>query len=182
MPLFSYVDIDQQFAQISLRTGSDGGYSSAIPDPEAAAQTVTASAAAISSTASASAQLGFTTDAVAITGSFDPPYVNAFSTGTLSWVASYISGGSPHPLANSTLSITSPGDDDLPAISATVETSADGSFSYVTPQTGAPSDGPESAEFTVSSAATPYQDAGQLTIFMPINQVPEINNFSGTLS
>jgi hypothetical protein len=180
----SYVDVDQQFAQISLTTGTNGSYSGTIPDPETAAQEVTASVAATSSTtaASESAELGFTTDAVTITASFVPPYVNAFSTGTLSGVANYVFEGSPHPLANSTLSITSPGNDDLPAISATVETSADGSFSYVTPQTGAPSDGPESAEFTVSSAATPYLEAGQLTVYMPINQVAEINNFSGTIS
>jgi len=38
----SYVDIDQQFAQISLTTGTDGSYSGIIPDPETAAQTITA--------------------------------------------------------------------------------------------------------------------------------------------
>jgi hypothetical protein len=58
----SYLDTDGQSVEISLTTGTDGGYSGAIADPEAAAQQVTASVAATSTTAmaSTSAQLGFT--------------------------------------------------------------------------------------------------------------------------
>jgi hypothetical protein len=105
--------------------------------------------------------------------------VNAGSTDTLSGVASYVSGGSPHPLANSTLSITSPGDFALPPISTTVETSADGSFSYVTPAVGTAQ---PSTELTVSSAVTPYLEADQLSITMLINQASGVDDFTGTLS
>jgi hypothetical protein len=180
----SYVDVDGQSAQISLITGNDGSYSGIMLSPETAAQQVTASVAATSSTAagSASEQLGFTQDAVTITASFAQPYVNAYSTDTLSGVASYISGGSPHPLANSAILVTSPGNDGLPVISATVTTAADGSFRYVTPQVGDIGGGPGSAGFTVSSAATPYLEAGQQSITLLINEVAQIFDFSGTLT
>ncbi len=177
----SYLDADGQSAQISLASGKNGSYSGTILDPEMAAQEVTASVAATSSTvaASTSAQLGFTTDAVTITASFAQPAVNAGSTDTLSGVASYVSGGSPHPLANTVLSITSPGNLVIAPVSATVATGADGSFSYVTPEIGTAE---PSLDFTVSSAATPYLEAGQLTITLRINQAAEINNFTGAIS
>jgi hypothetical protein len=176
----SYVDVDGRSAQISLITGNDGSFSGAILSPETAAQEVTAGVAATSSTAaaSASAQLGFTKDAVTVAASFAQPYVNAGSTDTLSGVASYVSGGSLHPLANSTLSITSPPYEAAP-VSATVTTAADGSFSLVTPRVG---NAPPVADFTVSSAATPYLEAGQLTITLFVNQVAEVDSFTGTLS
>src|SRR5215469_9673258 len=176
----SYVDVDGQSEQISLTTGDDGSYSGTILLPETAAQQVTASVAATSSTAAASvpAQLGFTTDAVTITASFAQPSVNAGSTDTLSGVASYVSGGSPHPLGNSTLSITSPGDFPfIGPISTTVTTAADGSFSYVAPGSDAPS-----VEFTVSTAATPYLESGQLNISLPVNQFSFISDFTAALS
>jgi len=178
----SYVDIDGQSAQVSLTTGTDGSYSGTIPDPETAAQTIAASVAATSSTttASTSAQLGFTTDAVTITASFAQQYVNAGSTDTLSGVASYAPpDGTPQPLANSTLTITSPSYFNWLPISATVTTAADGSFSYVTPTF--PLAVPN-VVFTVSSAATPYLQASQLTINLPVNQAAQITSFSGTLS
>jgi hypothetical protein len=178
----SYMDIDHQSAQVSLTTGSDGSYSGTIPDPETAAQTVTASVAATSSTAAAStsAQLGFTKDAVSLTASFDPPYVNPGSTGTLSGVASYVSGGTTYPLANSTLTITSPGDLVMAPVSATVTTAADGSFSYVTPKVGA---GEGAAQFAISSAATPYLEAAQLpNVFLEINAPSGVDVFAGSLS
>jgi hypothetical protein len=176
----SYEDNLSQTAHISVTTDSAGGYSGTIPDPEAAVQVITASVAATSSTAvaSASARLGFATDAVTITASFAPPYVNAGSTATLSGVASYVSEGAPHPLSNSTLSISSSGDFALPAISATVITAADGSFSYVTPQVGTAQ---SSTELTVSSAATPYLAARQLSVTLNINQAAGIFDFSGRI-
>jgi hypothetical protein len=175
-----YVNVNKQAAQLSLTTGTDGSYSGTIPDPETAAQTVTATVAATSSTTSAStsAQLGFTTDAVTITASFTPAYVNVGSTGTLTGVASYISGGTAYPLANSTLSITSPQNLNWPPISATVTTAADGSFSYVTPTVPV---GVDSLQFTVSSAATPYLDAGQVSVTMFLNMAVEWDAFDGTL-
>ena len=177
----SYVDIDQQFAQISLTTASDGSYSGTIPDPETAAQTVTASVEATSSTtaASASQPLGFTTDAVTITASFDPPYVNPGSTSTLSGVASYVSGGTTYPLANSTLTITSVGDVVESPVSATVTTAADGSFSYVTPEVGA---GEGALQLAISSAATPYLQAAQLSVFLDINAPSGVDLFTGSLT
>jgi hypothetical protein len=177
----SYLDIDGQSAQISLATGANGGYSGSIPDPEAAAQQVTASVAATSSTtaASASAQLGFTRDAVTITGSFAQPSVNALSTDTLSGIASYVSGGMLQPLANSPLSITSPGSFNWGAVSATVTTAADGSFSYVTPEIF---EAVSEVDFKVSAAATAYLEAGQLNISLPVNQVSFISDFTGTIS
>jgi hypothetical protein len=179
----SYLDTVGQSAQISLTTGANGGYSGIIADPEAAAQQVTASVPATSSTtaASASAQLGFTRDAVTITGSFAQPSVNAFSTDTLSGVASYISGGSPHPLANSLLSVTfsTSGAENTGTVSTTVVTAADGSFSYVTPEILLAID---SAEVTVHSVATPYLDAGQLSVTLPVNQAAQFDEFTGTIS
>jgi hypothetical protein len=175
----SYLDIAGQSAQISLTTGSEGGYSGTIPDPERAAQTVTASVAATSSTASA--PLGFTTDAVTITASWAQPSVNAGSTDTLSGVASYVSGGTPHPLANSPLSITfteySP--PVYTPVVTIVETAADGSFSYATPDIA---DAVYMAGVTVSSAQTPYLDAGQASVYFTVNQVAEITFFSGHLT
>jgi hypothetical protein len=177
----SYLDIDHQTALISVTTGTNGSYSGTIPDPETAAQDVTASVAATSSTtaASAPAHLGFTQDAVTIAASFAQPSVNAGSTDTLSGVASYVSGGSPHPLANSTLSITSPGSFNWNPVSTTVTTGADGSFSYVTPEVF---EATSEVDFTVSSAATAYLEAGQLKITLPVNQVSFIYNFTGTIS
>jgi len=178
----SYTDIDGQSAQVLLTTGANGGYSGTIPDPEAASQTVTASVAATSSTtaASASAQLGFTTDTVTITGSFAQSSLNAGSIDTFSGVASYISGGTPHPLANTPLSIgfTESGDFHF-SFSATVETAADGSFSYVTPEI---SGAIQSAGVSVSSAATAYLAAGQLSVTVPVNQGAQFDYFSATVS
>lgn len=176
-----YMDIAQQFAQISLKTGSDGRYSGTIPDPETAAQTVTATVAATSSTsaASASAQLGFTTDPVTIAASFDQPSVNALSTDTLSGFASYTSEGSSSPLANTTLTITSPGSFNWPAVSTTVTTGADGSFSYVTPEIYL---AVNSVEFTVSSAATPTLKAGQVSLSLPVNQQADLVSFHAHLT
>jgi hypothetical protein len=87
-----------------------------------------------------------------------------------------MSGGSPHALANSLLSITTP-----PGygISATVKTAADGSFSYVTPDIGTAN---PRVDFTVRSAATPYLAAAQLVVTLHINQEAEINLFSGDLT
>jgi hypothetical protein len=175
----SYKDILGQAAQISVTTNSAGGYTGTIPDPETAASVTAAVAATAGTTAaSASAQLGFTQDAVTITATFAQQYANAGSTDTLSGVASYVSGGSPHPLGNTTLSITSPGNFPfIGPISATVTTAADGSFSDVAPGSGAPS-----VEFTVSSAVTPYLEAGQLNITMLINQAAGVDDFTATLS
>jgi hypothetical protein len=176
----SYIDTEGQSAQISLPTGTNGGYTATIPDPDPAAQSVTAAVAATASTgtASASASLGFTTDAVSISASFAQPDVNAGSTDTLSGVASYISGGAPHPLANSTLSITAPGDfPPISPVNTTVTTAADGSFSY----TLVPVPDGAGMDFTVSSAATPYLEAGQLTVALLINQGAGVDDFTGTL-
>lgn len=178
----SYLDIDGQSVQVWLDTGNDGSYSGTIPDPELAPQQVTASVAATSSTAAASvsAQLGFTKDAVTITASFAQPYANAGSTDTLSGVASYVSGGSAQPLADSNISITSPGDPLVqPSISATVTTAADGSFSYVVPGL---STADSEYGFTIRSAATPWLEAGQLSLPLHINQAAEINFFTGHLT
>ena len=177
----SYTDVDGQSEGISLVTGTDGSYSGTILDPETAAQQVTASVTATSSTAAAlaSAQLSFAQDAVDITGSFAQSSVNMGSTATLSGVASYISGGSPHPLASSLLSITFTVSNPSTPVSATVETAADGSFSYVTPVIQLLND---SAEIAVSSAATPYLQAGQLNITLPVNAYVVISNFTGTIS
>jgi len=178
----SYVNIDGQSAQISLTTGTDGRYSGTIPDPETAAQAVTASIAATSSTAaaSASAQLGFTMDAVTIKATFAHPYVNVGSSDTLSGVASYISGGTTHPLANSMLSISF---GEWGAFnynfSATVETAADGSFGYITPKMYVAIQG---GDVSVSSAATPYLDAGQASASLMVNQEAQITSFSGQLT
>jgi hypothetical protein len=177
----SYLDADGQDAQISLTGDTIGSYSGTIPDPEAAAQEVTATVAATSSTATASmsAQLGFTMDAVTITASFAQPSVNASSTDTLSRVASYSSGNSSHPLADSTLTITSPGSFNWPAVSTTVETAADGSFSYVTPEFQLAVAG---VEFSVSSAATPYLGASQVNVSLDVNQAAQIDSFTGMIS
>jgi len=117
---------------------------------------------------------------VTITASFAQPYVNAGSTDTLSGVATYTpSGGTPQPLADTVLSITSPSEFNWPAISTTVTTAADGSFSYVTPTVQL---AVSSVEFTVSSAATPTLDAGQLSLTLPVNQAAQVTFFTGTLS
>jgi len=120
-----------------------------------------------------------TTDAVTITGSFAQSSVNAGSTDTLSGVASYASGGTAHPLANSTLSISSPGSFNWNAISVTVTTAADGSFSYVTPVIPL---AVSEVDFTVTSAATPSLQAGHLSITLPVNQEAQINNFTGAIN
>jgi hypothetical protein len=178
----SYEDTSSQAAQISLTTGTDGSYSGTIPDPETAAQTVTATVAATASTAvaSASAQLGFTQAAVTITASFATPYADAGSAETLSGVASYSSGGTSHPLANSPVSIsfTESGAFSYP-FSATVETAADGSFSYLTPPISLAI---TSGAATVSSAATPYLDAAQASATFAVNQEAQIDLFSGHLA
>jgi len=177
----SYVDIDGQPAQVTLTTGTDGSYSGTIPDPETAAQTVTAAVAATASTttASVSQQLGFTTDAVTITASFAEPDVNAGTADVLSGVASYVSEGTTHPLANSTLTITAPGDyPPISPVNTTVTTGADGSFSYtLTPV-------PDGAgmDFTVSSAATSYLQAGQVTVPLLINMAAGVDLFTGSLT
>jgi hypothetical protein len=172
----SYLDVDGQSAQISLTTGTDGSYSGTIPDPQTAAQQVNASVAAASSTgaASASAPLGFTKDAVTITASFAQPDAVDGSTDMLSGVASYVSGGLSHPLANSTLSITS---GSSPPVSAKVTTAADGSFSYAAPV----NDGSGST-YTVSSAATAYLEAAQVSASADFIQVAQIDGFGGTIS
>jgi hypothetical protein len=89
----------------------------------------------------------------------------------LSGVASYVSGGSPHPLANSTLTITSG------PLSATVATAPDGSFSYP-----APFGDEVGGVYTVSSAATAYLEAAQATASANFLWVAEVNSFSGTIS
>ena len=181
--MVSYMDIDEQFAQVSLTTGSDGSYSGTIPDPETAAQTVTASVAATSSTttASASQPLGFTTDAVTITASFAQPYVNAGASDTLSGVATYTPpGGTPQPLANSPLSISFTESGAFTySFSARVETADDGSYSYVTPTVPLAI---LSAGATVSSAATAYLGAGQASATLNVNQEAQISLFSGHLT
>jgi len=177
----SYVDIDQQGAQISLTTDSDGSYSGTIPDPETAAQTVTASVAATSSTttASTSTPLGFTMDAVTITAEFAQPDVNAGSSDMLSGVASYVSGGTTYPLGGATLSITAPGDyPPISPVNTTVTTAADGSFSYTL--TPVPDGG--GMDFTISSTATPYLQARQVTVPLLINMASGIEVFRGSLS
>jgi hypothetical protein len=117
---------------------------------------------------------------VTITASFAQPYVNAGSSGTLSGVASYTpSGGTPQPLADTVLSVTSPSEFNWPAISTTVTTAADGSFSYVTPTVPL---AVASVEFTVSSAATSNLEAGQASAGFTVNQYAVISLFSGTLS
>jgi hypothetical protein len=105
--------------------------------------------------------------------------VNAGSTDTLSGVASYVSGGAAHPLADSTLSITSPGSFNWGPISTTVTTASDGSFSYATPVFPL---AVAQAGFTVSSAATAYLEAGQLNITLPVNQAAQIDEFTGTIN
>jgi hypothetical protein len=178
----SYEDIIGQAAQISITTGSHGGYAATIPDPETAPQDVTASVAATSSAAaaSASAQLGFVVDAVTITASFAQPYVNAGSSDTLSGVASYGSGRTSHPLANAPLSITftESGAFTYP-FSATVTTAADGSFSYVTPKINLAI---QSGNVSISSAATPYLYAGHVGLSFMVNEEAQIRFFSGHLT
>src|SRR5215469_12340659 len=178
----SYVDVDGQSEGISLITGNDGSYSGTLLSPETAAQQVSASVAATSSTAAAStsAQLGFTQDAVTITASFAPQSVNPGSTDTLSGVATYLSGDLWYPLANSPITITSPGDSVIAPVSATVTTAADGSFSYVTtPAVGSAAPG---VFFTVSSAATPYLGAAQFNTYEFINKAAQVIHFRGTIN
>jgi len=128
--------------------------------------------------AAASAQAAGTP--VSITASFAQAYANAGSSDTLSGVASYIPpGGTPQPLADTTLSITSPSQFNWPAVSTTVTTAADGSFSYVTPTIPL---AVASVDYTVSSAATASLDAGQASASFDVNQYASISYFSGTLS
>ena len=178
----SYEDTFGQAAQISLTTGSDGRYSGTIPDPEAAAQDVTASVAATSSTApaSTSAQLGFTMDAVSITANWAQLYVNAGSSDTLSGVASYGSGRTSHPLANTPLAITFTQSGAFTySASATVQTAADGSFSYTTPKIGLAI---QSGSVSVSSAATPFLYPGHVGLSFTVNQAAQLSFFKGNLS
>jgi hypothetical protein len=49
----------------------------------------------------------------------------------------------------------------------------------VTPKVG---EGTGAVQLTVSSAATPYLEAGQLTIYLLINEVSFIDNFTGSIS
>jgi hypothetical protein len=130
---------------------------------------------------SAPAVLGSTQDPVTITASFAQPYVNAGSTDRLSGVASYVSGGTSHPLASSQLSITYTysGALNFPPVSATAETAADGSFSYVVPENSL---AVSSVDVTVSSAATPTLDAGQVSASFLVNQEAQISLFSGHLT
>ena len=144
----------------------------------AAAAGLAALAGGVLLPAAASAQAAGTP--VTITASFAQPYVNAGSSGTLSGVASYTpAGGTPQPLADTVLSITSPSEFNWPAISTTVTTAADGSFSYVTPTVPV---AVSSVEFTVSSAATASLDAGQASASFNVNEYASIALFSGTLS
>jgi hypothetical protein len=131
--------------------------------------------------AAASAQPAGTPDPVTITASFAQPYVNVGSTDTLSGVASYVSGGTSYPLANSqlTISFTTSGAFTYPPVTSSVETAADGSFSYVTPKIGLAID---SGAVTVSSAATPNLEADQVSLSFMVNQAPQFDFFTGTLS
>ena len=96
----------------------------------------------------------------------------------LSGVASY-PGSSPHRLADSTLSISSPSTFKWNPISVTVTTAADGSFSYVTPEVPL---AVSEVGFTVSSAATPYLEAGQPSRSLPVNQAAQVSLLTGTLT
>jgi hypothetical protein len=149
----------------------------------ATAASVAALAGGLLLPAAASAQpagSAVTGDPVTITGSFAQSYVNEGASDTLSGAASYTpSGGTPQPLANTTLTITSPSQFNWVATSATVTTSANGSFSYVTPTFPL---AVSNVEFTVSSAATSSLQAGQLTVNLPVNQLAQINLFSGYLT
>jgi hypothetical protein len=149
----------------------------------AAAAGVSALAGGLLLPAAASAEpagTAVTADPVTITASFAQAYVNYGTSDTLSGVASYTpSGGTPQPLADTVLSITSPSEFNWPAISTTVTTAADGSFSYVTPTIPV---AVASVEFTVSSAATASLDAGQASASFDVNQYASIAHFSGTLS
>jgi len=144
----------------------------------AAAAGVAALAGGVLLPAVASAQAAGTP--VTITASFAQSYVNAGSSDTLSGVASYTpAGGTPQPLGDTVLSITSPSEFNWPAISTTVTTAADGSFSYVTPTVPL---AVASVDYTVSSAATASLDAGQASASFNVNQYASITLFTGTLS
>jgi hypothetical protein len=123
--------------------------------------------------------VGAAADPVTITASFAQPTVNAASTDLLSGSASYMSGDSSYPLADTTLTITSPAGNNWAAVSTTVTTAADGSFSYVTPQIPLLV---TSIEFTVSSAATSTLEAGQVSLTLPVNQLVQISFFGGHLN
>jgi hypothetical protein len=144
----------------------------------AAAAGVAALAGGLLLPAAASAQAAGTP--VTITASFAHSYVNAGSSDMLSGVATYTPpGGSPQPLVDTVLSITSPSEFNWPAISTTVTTAADGRFSYVTPTIPL---AVAKVEFTVSSAATASLDAGQASASFNVNEYASITLFSGTLS
>ncbi|HEY2076747.1 MAG TPA: hypothetical protein VGH53_10460 [Streptosporangiaceae bacterium] len=120
-------------------------------------------------------------DPVTITASWAQPSVNAGATDTLSGVASYVSGGTSHLLANSPLSIAFTESGAFTYnFSATVTTAADGSYSYVTPNIAAAI---QSGSAIVSSAATANLAAGQATsVSFTVNQLAQITSFSGHLS
>jgi hypothetical protein len=143
----------------------------------AAAASVAALAGGMLLPAAASAQPAGTP--VTITASFAQSYVNYGASDTLSGVASYTSGGTTHLLGGTTLTITSPGSFNWPAISTTVTTAANGSYSYVTPTIPV---AVSSVEYTVSSAATTSLAAGQASASFKVNQYATITLFSGTLS
>jgi hypothetical protein len=119
-------------------------------------------------------------DAVTMTASWAQPSVNAGSTDTLSGVATYDSGGTPQPLANSPLSISFTEEGAFTYnFSATVTTAADGSYSYVTPKIF---DAVQDAYAVVSSAATANLDAGQASASFTVNQPAQLSLFNGHLS
>jgi hypothetical protein len=144
----------------------------------AAAAGVAALAGGLLLPAAASAEAAGTP--VTITASFAHSYVNAGSSDTLSGVATYTPpGGTPQPLDNTVLSITSPSQFNWSPAPTTVTTGADGKFSYVTPTVPL---AVSSVNYTVSSAATANLDAGQASASFNVNQAAQVTFFTGTLS
>ncbi len=163
--------------QVVATTGASGGYQATIANPEAAAQTVTATVAATDSTdaASASAPLGFSKDDVTITAGFASPVVDAGLPDLMTGTVTYTSAGGQVPLAGMTLTLTT--DAYFVPKSATVTTAADGSFSYLAPGTYGGSE-----DYTISSAATPFLNAAEQHASFDINLAAGITQFTGTLS
>jgi len=128
---------------------------------------------------SASAAADQTPSPVTITASFAQPDINAGQTDVLSGTVSYMSDGTPNPLSDAQLTVSTPGDNIFfPATTATVTTDSAGKFSY----TMQASDTPGSLTWTVAFAGTSTFQAAQIQVSVENNQSSQLGDFHGSVT
>jgi len=116
---------------------------------------------------------------VTLTASFAEPDINAGQTDVLSGTASSMSDGTTSPLADTQLTVSTPGDNIFfPPTTATVTTDSAGNFSY----TMQASDTPGSLTWTVAFAGTSTLQPAQVQVSVEINQASEVGDFHGSVT